>query len=277
LQLVTTAFSFIKMSWFEALILGLLQGLTEFLPVSSSGHLEIAKKVLDIDFKNDLAFTVIVHAATVLSIIIVFRHDLKLLALNSFKSKWNDENRFVVSIAISMLPVLAVGFLMKEDIEGFFGGNILLVGFMLILTSALLFFTRYAKISGEKNVNYFQAIIIGMAQAIAIMPGISRSGTTIAIALLLGVEKTKATRFSFLMVLIPILGAGMFKTRELIITNSTEYSDVWPLIIGAVAAFISGLLACTWMINIVKKGKLNYFAFYCLLIGFVLIVYKMFF
>ena len=264
------------MSWLEALLLGILQGLTEFLPVSSSGHLELGKELLNIVTDNNLLFTVIVHFATVLSIIIVFRNDLKELILGFIEFKCNTEMKFIVNIFISMVPIIIVGFLWEHEIEKFFNGRIMMVGFMLIITAFILFLTKYAKADG-KNVSLFQSLIIGLAQAIAILPGISRSGATIGTALMLGVDKSKATRFSFLMVLFPIIGITIMKTVELTNAPSQPIDNLLPLVVGFLAAFFSGLAACTWMIKIVKKGKLIYFAIYCLILGLIAISYKVFF
>jgi len=265
------------MNWLEALILGILQGLTEFLPVSSSGHLELGKVLLNANFEDDMAFTVLVHAATVLSIIIVFWKDIRYIILNVLKFKWNEETKFLLKIFISMIPVLIVGLLWEEQIESLFGGKVLFVGFMLIITALILFLSSFAKKNAAKDVNYKHAIIIGMAQMVAIIPGISRSGATIGTALLLGVEKSKATRFSFLMVLLPIIGASIMKVKDLFESNSQISTETFPLITGFIGAFISGLIACNWMISIVKRGKLTYFALYCLIIGLTAIIYKIVF
>jgi undecaprenyl-diphosphatase len=265
------------MDWLQAIILGILQGLTEFLPVSSSGHLELGKAILNIDIEDDMnnmVFTVFVHGATVLSTIVVFRKDLWNLIKKLFEFKWNEETQFVSKILLSMIPVIVVGILWEDKIDALFGGRIILVGIMLIVTATVLFLTRYAKINTGKEVTFKNAIIIGIAQTIAIMPGISRSGSTIGTALLLGVDKEKATRFSFLMVLLPILGATALKVKDIFEISAAETIDIsiTPLIVGFIAAFISGLLACTWMIKIVKKGKLIWFSVYCLIIGTIAII-----
>ena len=261
------------MNWLESLILGLLQGLTEFLPVSSSGHLELAKSILGVSPTDSMQFTVVVHGATVLSTIVVFYKDIIRLFVGLFSFKWNYETKYVLKIAISVIPVAIVGLFFKDTVESFFDGNTMFVGFMLIITSVLLFFTYYAK-KNNKDVRYGTAFIIGISQAIAVLPGISRSGSTIATGLLLGVKKEDIAKFSFLMVLVPILGANVKDLLDM--PAATEVSEagigILPLAIGFVAAFVSGLLACKWMINLVNKGKLIYFAVYCSLIGLVAII-----
>lgn len=259
------------MNWLEALILGVVQGLTEFLPVSSSGHLEIGSVLLGINTSENLLFAVIVHAATALSTILVFRKDLAELFTGLLEFRWNDSWKFAVLIIISMIPVGIVGLFFEEEISSLFIGNLLLVGSMLLVTSALLFFTHF-KTANDRPVTASRALVIGLAQAIAILPGISRSGATIATALLLGVEKAKAARFSFLMVIIPILGASLLKLKDYFeAPEANEGLTVTVMIIGFIAAFVSGYIACRWMIGIVKKGKLTYFAIYCLIIGLIAI------
>lgn len=260
------------MGTIEALILGIIQGLTEFLPVSSSGHIELGKAILDIHTTDNLLFSIIVHCATALSTIIIFR----IRILDIFKGLLDFENNeslhYTLKILISMIPVGIVGVLYEDKIETLFTGNVLFVGAMLIITGCLLTFTYYAK-NNIKDVSYGRSIIIGIAQAIAILPGISRSGATISTALLLGVDKEKATQFSFIMVLLPIIGATLLKVKDYVQepTLSSGISSA-SLIIGFLAAFLSGLLACSWMIKIVKKGKLIYFAYYCFAVGIVSII-----
>lgn len=260
------------MDWLEALILGIIQGLTEFLPVSSSGHLELGKAILGVNAEKSLAFTVVVHGATVLSTIVVFYKDILQLLKGLFAFKWNEETIYVVKIFISMIPVIILGIFFKEQIEGFFTGDILLVGSMLIITSLLLASTYVIK-SNERKISYADSFIIGIAQAFAVMPGISRSGATISTGLLLGNRKANIARFSFLMVLIPILGANFKDIYDGGMTGEDGMGMI-PLIVGFMAAFISGLLACRWMIGIVKKGNLIYFAIYCFIIGSIAIVYS---
>ncbi|MCK4662398.1 MAG: undecaprenyl-diphosphate phosphatase [Bacteroidales bacterium] len=259
------------MDWLEALILGILQGLTEFLPVSSSGHLELGKNLLGINAKDSLYFTIVVHGATVLSTIIVFWKDISKLIKGLLKLEWNEETKYIFKILVSMIPVGFVGVFFKDEIKNIFShGNIIFVGAMLLITALLLAITYFAKTKTKKT-TFADAFIIGIAQAIAVLPGISRSGSTIATGLLLGNKKEEVAKFSFLMVLIPILGENFL---DLFTGEFTTNSDIGitPLIIGFLAAFISGLFACKWMINIVKKGKLIYFAIYCFIIGITAII-----
>lgn len=253
-------------------MLGIIQGLTEFLPVSSSGHLEIGGVLLGIESKDNLLFSIVVHGATALSTVFVFRRDIFEITSDLIRFELNESTIFCLKLIVSMIPVGLVGVFFEDQIEAFFGGNVILVGSMLIVTGLLLLFTY---IKGETNgeVNYSKAFIIGLAQAVAIMPGISRSGATISTALLLGVDKVKATRFSFLMVLAPILGATLLKVKDVLETPEVA-SDISVLVLlfGFLAAFISGLLACRWMISVVRKGKLIYFAIYCLTIGALAII-----
>ncbi len=260
------------MTWIEALILGVIQGLTEFLPVSSSGHLEIGKHILGVEFAENLTFTVVVHGATVLSTIVVFWKTIMELFSELFKFKWNESTQYIAKIFLSMIPVLIVGLFFKDQVESLFDGNILFVGCMLLITAGLLAFTYYAK-DRQKDISFKDSLIIGIAQAIAVIPGISRSGATIATGLYLGNKKELIAKFSFLMVLIPIIGANVMDVLDSDITATVSTSTL-PLIIGFIAAFITGLLACTWMINIVKRGKLIYFAAYCFVIGTLAIVFS---
>ncbi len=257
------------MNEFQALLLGILQGLTEFLPVSSSGHLEIGGALLGIKTTNNLLFAVVVHVATVLSTIVVFRNDILILLKDLFAFQWNESTIYISKLLFSSFPVLVLGLFFKEEIEQLFTGNLVLVGSMLLVTSLLLGLTHFAKKSDGK-ITYFKAIIIGFAQAMAVVPGISRSGATIATGLLLQTKKNEIARFSFLMVLIPILGAAFLDITSGEIT-SNETIGLLPMLIGFTAAFISGLLACSWMIKIVKRGNIIYFAFYCLVIGLIAI------
>ncbi|MEQ8473147.1 MAG: undecaprenyl-diphosphate phosphatase [Marinoscillum sp.] len=260
------------MTWIEALILGIIQGLTEFLPVSSSGHLEIGSVLLGVQSSENLLFAVVVHAATALSTIVVFRKDILEIIKGLVAFKWNESWDFALKIVISMIPVGIVGVFFEDQITALFTGNLLLVGSMLIFTSALLFFTHFKK-DNDKPVGKRSAFIIGLAQAIAILPGISRSGSTIATALLLGVEKSKATRFSFLMVLVPILGASLLKLKDYFeAPQAYEGLSATSMLIGFVASFMAGYVACKWMVGIVRKGKLTYFAVYCLIVGLIAII-----
>lgn len=261
------------MTIIEALILGIVQGLTEFLPVSSSGHIELGSALLNVQTEDNLLFSIIVHGATALSTILVFRKDIGVIIKDIFQFQWNDSTIFVSKILLSMIPVGIAGVFFEKEVEALFSGNITMIAIMLLVTGALLSFTYFARnTTGE--VTFGKAIIIGLAQAIAICPGISRSGATISTAILLGVDKEKATRFSFLMVLIPILGAMLLKVKDLVSepTLSADIS-VSALSVGFLAAFIAGVVACSWMINLVKKGKLIYFAIYCLAIGTLVLIF----
>jgi undecaprenyl-diphosphatase len=258
------------MDWIEALILGIIQGLTEFLPVSSSGHLELGKLILGVDIEESLSFTVVVHGATVLSTILVFRKDIFRLFKALFRFKWDDEMKFISKLLISIFPVALVGVFFKEEVESLFSGNILLVGSMLLVTASLLSISHFAK-KKKRPIGFLDSIIIGIAQALAVIPGISRSGATIATGLILGNNKAEIARFSFLMVLIPIIGANLIDLKDADL--STESSNLTNLIVGFFAAFISGFIACKWMIKIITKGKLTWFALYCTIIGSAAILY----
>ncbi|NNK39722.1 MAG: undecaprenyl-diphosphate phosphatase [Winogradskyella sp.] len=250
----------------DALILGIVQGLTEFLPVSSSGHLEIGKAILGDESipKESLLFTVVLHFATALSTIVVFRHEVLMIIKGLFKFKWNAETSFAGKIAISMIPAALIGFQYERQFAELFTGNILLVGFMLMITALLLVLADNAK-KTKRRITPKNALIIGVAQAVAMLPGISRSGATIATSVLLRTNKTKAARFSFLMVVPLIFG----KIAKDIYSGELTYSgdNFTALSIGFIAAFVSGMFACTWMIKIVKKQKLSYFAVYCFTAG----------
>lgn len=257
------------MSWIEAFILGLIQGLSEFLPISSSGHLELGKVILNVEAKESLTFTVVVHGATVLSTIIIFWKDIISIFKEVLEFKWNESTKYMVKIIISMIPVAIIGFFLQDEIKSLFSGNLLLVGSMLIVTAMLLAATVYSK-PKDKSVSFLDSAIIGIAQAIAIIPGISRSGSTIATGLLLGNKKEAIARFSFLMVIIPIAGANLKDIFSGAPAAETTIGPL-PLIVGFFAAFISGLIACKWMIKIVKNGNLIYFSLYCLLVGLIAI------
>jgi undecaprenyl-diphosphatase len=260
------------MNILEAILLGLMQGLTEFLPVSSSGHIEIGKSLLNIHSSNNLLFSVVVHAATALSTIVVYRKDIGDIIKGLLEFKLNDATSFSFKILLSMIPLLFIGLFLAEEIEALFEGKILVVGFMLIITGFFLSVTYYSP-PKSGSISYGRSILIGIAQTIAILPGISRSGATIATALMLGVDKEKATQFSFLMVLIPIIGAAFLKLLDYFNNPVLNDSiDIGSLIAGFFAAFIAGLFACKWMIKIVRKGKLIYFAFYCFTIGILSII-----
>ena len=253
------------MEWFEALILGLIQGLTEYLPVSSSGHLAIGSALFGIEGEENLAFTIVVHVATVFSTLVILWKEIDWIFRGLFKFKMNSETRYVINILISMIPIGIVGVFFKDEVEAVFGSGLLIVGCMLLLTAALLSFSYYAKPRQKEN--------ISMAQACAVSPGLSRSGSTIATGLLLGDNKAKLAQFSFLMVIPPILGEALLDAMKMI-KGEAIAGDIpaLSLIVGFIAAFVSGCLACKWMINIVKKGKLIYFAIYCAIAGVVTIV-----
>ncbi|MDY7394943.1 undecaprenyl-diphosphate phosphatase [Aureibaculum sp. 2210JD6-5] len=264
------------MSYLEAIILGLIQGLTEFLPVSSSGHLELAKALFGDNSlpEESLTFTVILHFATALSTIIIFRKEVFQIIKGLFQFKWNDEMIFSLKIILSMVPAVIVGLLFEEQLESFFGGKILLVGCMLLVTALLLLLADKAK-NTTKNVSFPNALIIGISQAIAMLPGISRSGATISTSVLLGVDRTKAARFSFLMVVPLIFG----KVAKDIMGGNVNFESAQfgQMAVGFTAAFIAGLFACTWMISLVKKSKLSYFAIYCAIVGLIAIGYVLFY
>lgn len=259
----------------NAIILGIIQGLTEFLPVSSSGHIELGQAILGVNYgANEEKFSVILHLATALSTIVVFRKDILDILKGLFQFQYNEETKFSLKIILSMIPAGLVGILFDEYIEEFFKGNILLVGLMLLITGALLFLADKAK-NTIKDVNFPNALIIGIAQMIAILPGISRSGSTISTSVLLGIDREKAARFSFLMVVPLILG----KVAKDILDGETIMgtgSDAIPFIVGFFAAFFTGIVACVWMISLVKKSKLVYFSIYCFVVGLIAIAWTFF-
>lgn len=259
------------MNLFEAIVLGLIQGLTEFLPVSSSGHLEIGKALFELDKGKNFYFTIAVHGATVLSTIVVFRKELADLIRGVFKFRMNEETGYILRIFVSMIPLALVGFFLKEEVEGLYNGNMLLIGLMLLVTSLLLTIGHFASGKG-RSISYRDAFIIGLAQAFAAIPGISRSGATIATGMMLGNRKDELARFSFLMVLIPILGANFL---EIVSSTDKMTESLSPavLIAGTLTAFISGYAACRWMINIVRKSKMIWFAAYCLVVGLLTILF----
>lgn len=256
------------MEWFEALILGLLQGLTEYLPVSSSGHLAIGSALFGIEGEETLAFTIVVHVATVFSTLVILWKEIDWIFKGLFKFQMNDETRYVINIIISMIPIGIVGVFFKDEVEAIFGSGLLVVGCCLLLTAVLLTFSYYYKPRQKAEISKKDAFIIGLAQACAVLPGLSRSGSTIATGLLLGDDKAKLAQFSFLMVIPPILGEALLDGMKLM-KGEAIAGDIptLSLIVGFVAAFVSGCLACKWMINIVKKGKLVYFGIYCAITG----------
>ncbi|GAA4115954.1 undecaprenyl-diphosphate phosphatase [Aquimarina addita] len=260
------------METIDAIILGVIQGLTEFLPVSSSGHLELGKAILGDQSipEESLLFTVVLHFATALSTLVVFRKDVFEIVKGLLQFQNNEETRFSIKILISMIPAVFIGLFFEEQLEQLFGGNVMLVGCMLIVTAILLWFADKAK-DTLKSISFSNAFVIGIAQAIAMLPGISRSGATISTSVLLGNDKTKAARFSFLMVVPLIFGkiAKDIVSGDLTVQTNSSLS----LILGFIAAFISGLFACTWMISLVKKSKLSYFALYCIVVGVIAITF----
>lgn len=259
------------MDAWEAIVLGIIQGLTEFLPVSSSGHLELGKAILGDNSvpEESLLFTVVLHFATALSTLVIFRKDIWEILRGLLQFKWNEETQFTAKIALSMIPAAIIGVLFEEQLEALFGGSIAFVGAMLIITAVLLWLADKAKSTGKK-VSFKNALIIGIAQAIAMLPGISRSGATISTSVLLGNDKSKAARFSFLMVVPLIFG----KIAKDIMSGdlSTETTNLTTLGLGFAAAFISGLFACTWMITLVRRSKLSWFAIYCVIVGVIAII-----
>ncbi|HON19080.1 MAG TPA: undecaprenyl-diphosphate phosphatase [Salinivirgaceae bacterium] len=253
------------MTIIETIILGIIQGLTEFIPVSSSGHLKIGEAILGVQTTESLQFTIVVHGATVLSTLIVFKKDIVEIFRNLFTKSINPTTHFALKIGVSMIPIAIVGLFFKNSIEAFFDSMpVSLVGLMLMITGLILMFA-WLKKSGNEDVSYWKAFIIGIAQVIAIIPGISRSGATIGTAILLKIDREKAARFSFLMVIVPILGEMVLDIAKGEFVSG-QISTV-AMLAGFLSAFLAGLFACRFMINIVKHGKLIYFAIYCLLIG----------
>lgn len=260
------------MSIIEAIIIGLIQGFTEFLPISSSGHIEIGTYLLNVDPADNLIFQLIVHAGTTLSTIIVFRKDIADLFRGLFTLEWSDSKIYIAKLVLSAIPLAFVGFLFEGYIQDLFAGRVFFIGFMFLLTALLLALTHFNKGNGT-DVTYGKAMLIGCAQAIALLPGISRSGTTIATALLIGVDKYKATRFSFLMILMPLVGASLIELIKYFQDPSITGNISGGAIIGGfLAAFISGWVSCVWMINIVKERKLIYFSIYLVIVGLIAII-----
>ncbi len=263
------------MEWIEALLMGLLQGFTEFLPVSSSGHLTIMSNIFGLDGEENLTFTIVVHVATVLSTLCMLWKEVANLLKGVLKFKMNDEMVYFLKICISMIPIGIVGVFFKDYVESIFGSGLLIVGLMLLLTATLLTFTYYYKPKNVRDITYRDAFIIGLSQACAVMPGLSRSGTTIATGMLIGNKKEHLSQFSFLMVIPPILGEALLDGKKILEGAAEMTSDVslMALLIGFVSAFVAGCIACKWMINVVKKGKLVYFGIYCALAGALAIAY----
>jgi len=264
------------MSWWQALLLGIVQGLTEFLPVSSSGHLTIAQTLLGIEFAEGdmLLFDVIVHAATVCATFVVLWNEIVWLLRGTFTTpEWNAEKQYAGRILLSMVPVFVVGMFFKDKVEAIFGSGLLIVGICLLITAALLCFAQYAKPREKEQISWLDAFIIGIGQALAVLPGLSRSGTTIATGILLGNKKEQVAQFSFLMVLIPILGAAMLDAKDILTGEVVSHLSAGILVTGFIAAFVTGCAACRWMLSIVKQQKLIYFSIYCCIIGLFALVY----
>lgn len=284
------------MEWFDALAQGVVQGLSEYLPISSSGHLQICRDILGMDMPGAeaLQFDVALHVATVLSTVVVLWHEFMPLVRSFFGFKSDDNTRYVFKLLVSAIPVMIVGLLLKDQIEELFTGNLLQIGVALLVTSLLLSFAYFFKTRPEKeamlktpkggnplaagrDITFFDALIIGCAQALAVIPGLSRSGTTIATGILLGDKRAKVAQFSFFMVIIPILGEALLDVKDIITHTgdalATQAIGVVPLLVGFVSAFVVGCLACKWMINLVKKGKLLWFAIYCAVMGLVCIFF----
>jgi len=254
------------MTYIEAIILGLIQGLTEFLPVSSSGHLEIAKSLFNIDPETSFYFTIAVHGATVLSTIAVFWNEIVKLISGFFKFRMNEETRYVLKILLSMIPVGIAGLLLKGPIQRLFDGNMVFIGSMLLLTASILAAAHFMR-KKERKIGYWDALIIGIAQSIAVIPGISRSGATIATGLMIGNSKNEIAKFSFLMVLVPVLGANFCE----IISGEASAGSVSSgiILVGFISAFISGYAACRWMISLVRNSRLIWFSIYCAIVGLI--------
>jgi len=274
------------MDWFQALILGIVQGLTEYLPVSSSGHLTIGSALFGIDGEANLTFNIAVHVATVLSTCFILWKEIVWIFKDLFQFKWNEGTRYTVNIIISMIPIAIVGLFLKDKVEAIFdtsnaealfGNPLFIVGCCLMLTAWLLTFSYVAKPRQKENISPLHAFIIGIAQSLAVLPGLSRSGSTIATGLMLGNNKERLAQFSFLMVIPPILGEALLDFKDLVggsaaAEGATTDIGTFPLIVGFLAAFIVGCLACKWMINIVKKGKLIWFAIYCAIVSFLSLI-----
>ena len=273
------------METFEALILGLLQGLTEYLPVSSSGHLAIGSHILGIEAEENLMFTVAVHVATVLSTLVVLGGEIIRLVRGTFGpfnagasglARLNADQRYMLNILVSMIPIFVVGIFFKDAVESIFGQGLLVVGCCLLVTASLLAYSYLSKPRQKESISLLDAFIIGIAQAVAVLPGLSRSGSTIATGLILGNNKAHMAQFSFLMVIPPILGEALLDMVKAAKDGfGAAFGDlsVMALVVGFVAAFVSGIAACKWMIGIVRRGKLIYFAYYCVAVGAVTLAY----
>lgn len=265
------------MSWFEALILGLVQGFTEYLPISSSGHLTIGSALFGVEAEENMAFTVLVHVATVFSTLFILWKEVVWIFRNLFKFEMNNGTKYAINILVSMIPIGIVGVFFKDQVESVFGSGLFVVGCCLLLTATFLAFSYYAKPRKKESISIRDAFIIGLGQALAVLPGLSRSGTTIATGLLLGNKKENLAQFSFLMVIPPILGEALLDTLEMVKEGTTAVmGDIsgTALIVGFLSAFVAGCIACKWMINIVRRGKLIYFAIYCAIVGLLTIVFS---
>ena len=265
------------MDWIQALILGLVQGLTEYLPVSSSGHLTILSTFFGMDGADNLTFTVAVHVATVLSTLVILWREIDWILKGLFKFQMNAETKYALNILVSMIPVGIVGLFFKDKVEDAFGSGLLIVGVMLLVTAVLLTFSYYAKPRQKEHISLWDAFVIGVAQACAVLPGLSRSGSTIATGLMLGDKKDKLAQFSFLMVIPPILGEALLDILKAVKGEEVVSDAIGtiPLCVGFLAAFLSGCFACKLMINLVKKGKLIYFGYYCAVVGLAILVYQL--
>lgn len=276
------------MDWIDALILGIIQGLSEYLPISSSGHLEIFKQILGVQHDPDasLEFSIMLHVATVLSTIVIFWHEFYPLLVSFFTIKRDNRFYTVCKILLSCIPVAIVGVFFQKNVEEFFEGNLTVVGVCLIITAALLCFAYFSRTRAAimnpnrpqgRDISWLDAFIIGCAQAVAVLPGLSRSGTTIATGIILGDNREKVAQFSFLMVIIPILGKGLLDLKDMLFPDEVAAAapavGTLPLVIGFLASFIVGCIACKWMLNIVKQGKLVWFAVYCVLAGILCLVW----
>ena len=275
------------MEWWQALILGIVQGLTEFLPVSSSGHLMIFKELLGVDAEGFLDFTVTVHFATVLSTVIVFWSAILSLLKGIFKFRYNDETDYVAKLIVSMVPVAVVGLFFKDSVEALFGESLFVVAISLIITALLLFLSDNAgRFSGRRKpsagadvperrngISFLQAFVVGLGQACAVAPGLSRSGTTIATGLLCGVKRDVMAQFSFLMVLVPIRGEQLLSVIDAVGEGAGLVLPVTDLLLGFIGAFVAGLVSCKAMVAIVRKARLTYFALYCLVVALMLLLF----
>lgn len=256
------------MTIFQAIIIGIVQGLTEFLPVSSSGHIELSKALLGVQLQENLEFSIAVHVATVLSTLLVFRKEIADLFVGFFEFKFNSQTHFILKLMVSATPVAVVGILFKDQVETLFEGNLHVVGLMLLVTATLLVLTKVIQRKQTTPISYLDSLIIGIAQALAVMPGLSRSGATISTGLILGKNRDEVARFSFLMVIIPVLGAALLD-----IIKGDISSVLTPAVVaGFIAAFVSGFLACSFMLRIVRKGNLFWFALYCAVIGVIALI-----